>query len=142
MKITLSQVPEGGLSSETECQASLFDLDTEDGSVTRPVVIGYSVFLEGEELVAHLSIHCVRGLVCARCLTPFEDEFSKEVDLVTPTRGLKVVDFTDDIRQEIVMEYPIKPLCQENCKGVCPQCGQNLNETTCDCRVKEKNGSS
>ena len=133
MKISLHQVPETGLSSEEEFQASLFDLDTEDVSVVSPVSIDYSVFLEGEELVTHLAIHCVRNLICARCLTQFEDEFSKEVDLVYPTKGVTVVDLTDDIRQEIVMEYPIKPLCRESCKGACPQCGQNLNEAKCEC---------
>lgn len=135
MKLHLNQVPETGLSCEETFQADRFDLDTEDVSVTGPVVIGYSVFLEGEELTAHLVIHCVRSLICARCLAPFEDEFSKEVDLVYPAKGVTVVDLTDDIRQEIVMEYPIKPLCRESCKGACPQCGQDLNEAACDCNV-------
>ena len=138
MKIYLNQVPASGLSSEETFQASRFELDTEDVTVAGPVTIGYSVFLEGEELAARLAIHCLRRLVCARCLVQFEDEFSKEADLVYPIRGATEVDLTDDIRQEIVMEYPMKPLCRESCKGFCSQCGQNLNEATCDCKVQEK----
>lgn len=135
MKIYLNQVPETALSSEAEFQASLYDLDTEDVAITSPVTIGYSIFLEGDELVAHLAIRCVRELICARCLTQFEDDFSKEIDLVYPTKGVTVVDMTDDIRQEIVMEYPMKSLCHEDCKGFCSQCGQNLNEAKCNCKV-------
>ena len=133
MRIYLNQVPETGFSAAAEFQPSSFDLDTEDVRVVSPVAIQYTVFLEKEELIAHLAIHCARGFVCARCLTSFEDDFSKEIDLVYPTTGIKFVDLTDDIRQEIVMEYPMKPLCQEACKGVCPQCGQDLNEADCSC---------
>ena len=133
MKIYLNQVPETGLSAEAEFEPSTLDLDTEDAQVVGPVTVQYSVSLEKEELLAHLEIGCTRELVCARCLVPFEDHFSKEVDLVYPTAGLAFVDLTDDIRQEIVMEYPMKPLCQEGCKGFCPQCGQNLNEAACGC---------
>jgi uncharacterized protein len=44
---------------------------------------------------------------------------------VAPT---DVVDITDDIRQEIILAYPMIPICQQNCKGLCPVCGQNLNQ--------------
>ena len=139
MRIYLNQVPETGLSAAAEFQAASFDLDTEGVRVVSPVAIQYTVFLEREELSAHLTLHCARELVCARCLVSFKDDFTKETDLVYPTAGIKFVDLTDDIRQEIVMEYPMKPLCQETCKGVCPECGQNLNETTCDCNSEVNN---
>ena len=37
------------------------------------------------------------------------------------------------IYDEILMDFPMKPLCSEDCKGLCKVCGTNLNENTCDC---------
>jgi len=48
----------------------------------------------------------------------------------------QVADLTDMVRQELLLALPMKPLCSEECKGLCPRCGVNLNIETCDCRVK------
>ncbi|MBI2174769.1 MAG: DUF177 domain-containing protein [Candidatus Omnitrophica bacterium] len=47
---------------------------------------------------------------------------------VAPT---DVVDITDDVRQEIILAYPMIPVCREDCKGLCISCGQNLNVAAC-----------
>ena len=133
MKIYLHQVPETGLTAQAEFEPVSYGLDTEDVNVPGPLSIDYSLSLAGEELLAHLTIHCPRRLVCARCSTSFEDTFTKEVELSYETRGLREIDLTEDIRQEIVMEYPMKPLCRENCQGVCSKCGQDLNKEKCNC---------
>jgi uncharacterized protein len=43
------------------------------------------------------------------------------------------IDLNPDIREEIILVYPIKPLCSIDCKGLCPKCGKNLNEGKCNC---------
>ncbi|HLD40656.1 MAG TPA: DUF177 domain-containing protein, partial [Candidatus Omnitrophota bacterium] len=43
------------------------------------------------------------------------------------------IDISEDIRQEIILEYPDKPLCEETCLGLCVNCGRNLNEGNCNC---------
>ena len=43
------------------------------------------------------------------------------------------LDITDDLRAEILLELPTNILCSEDCKGLCPHCGINLNESTCNC---------
>jgi uncharacterized protein len=48
------------------------------------------------------------------------------------------VDIGDIIRQHIVMAQPIRHLCGEECKGLCPTCGKNFNKEACECpKVKE-----
>ena len=42
-----------------------------------------------------------------------------------------VVDITDDVRQEIMLAYPMIPVCRPDCKGLCSVCGQNLNAGPC-----------
>jgi len=44
-----------------------------------------------------------------------------------------VLDFSELIRQSLVVAMPIRPLCEETCKGLCVRCGKNLNEGPCGC---------
>ena len=39
----------------------------------------------------------------------------------------------EGIQQQVVMAFPLKPLCREKCKGLCPKCGANLNAGDCGC---------
>ena len=85
---------------------------------------------------------------CSRCgkafLMPFECEFSElfvrlgndsivseDTDSYTFTGD--VVELSDFINEMILLNYPMTSLCNENCKGLCPECGCNLNEKQCDC---------
>jgi uncharacterized protein len=46
------------------------------------------------------------------------------------------LDLDQDIREEIILEYPLNPLCKADCKGLCPRCGKNLNQELCNCNLK------
>ena len=48
-----------------------------------------------------------------------------------------ILDLAEAIRQYAVLAIPMKPLCQENCTGLCPTCGHNLNLGPCDCPQQE-----
>jgi uncharacterized protein len=91
---------------------------------------------------------------CSRCLEaaylPLKAEFSytllPEPDAVKEDIGLsandldvgyyigEVVDLDPVIFEQIMLQIPIKVLCHESCKGLCPHCGMNLNMGKCDCR--------
>jgi uncharacterized protein len=49
------------------------------------------------------------------------------------------IDLTDDIREDILISFPVKFRCSENCKGLCTECGQNLNEDECSCSENSEN---
>jgi uncharacterized protein len=82
-------------------------------------------------------------LECVRCLTDFEQSlkisftelyaFSQryvtDSGLLMPETGF--IDLTPVLREYALLEIPISPLCQQDCKGLCPICGNNLNESTC-----------
>jgi len=94
-------------------------------------------------------------LTCSRCLSRFgsdavlkmEEESFPAVDPVTGKTiapleesdgviGLDdqhVLDMEDVIRQYVLTEVPIKPLCREECSGLCPECGKNLNKEKRNC---------
>lgn len=56
---------------------------------------------------------------------------AEELDLI-PFTGDEI-DLTASVEEQILLALPIKPLCAPGCKGLCPQCGVDLNETTCNC---------
>lgn len=91
---------------------------------------------------------------CCRCLSVFncpillniEEEYFPTTDVITgssiPTPdepgsftidGHNILDLKEAIRQYTLMAIPMKPLCREDCAGLCPSCGCNLNQVKCDC---------
>ena len=98
------------------------------------------------------------GLICDRCLEPFtealeielEDEFKPSIDIISgaslPTvpedeanliDEYHILDLSEVIRQRILLNQPMHPLCAEDCRGLCQTCGQNLNDGLCACDETE-----
>jgi uncharacterized protein len=96
---------------------------------------------------------------CRRCLGPatvalelnLEEEFRPLVDLTTGmtveadpdedgatrTDARHMLDLTEVVRQDLLLVLPLSPVCQVDCKGLCPECGANLNEGPCGCVHQE-----
>jgi uncharacterized protein len=95
---------------------------------------------------------------CQRCLTPtkipldfpFSATFvteenytdAKEAELRGADLDVSVyederIDLGELAREQILLNLPTQALCREDCKGLCPKCGANLNETACDCASVE-----
>jgi uncharacterized protein len=94
---------------------------------------------------------------CARCLDPITQKVDREFDLLYRPLGtdagrdeMSVTEaeaeigyyegegilLDDVIREQILLAVPLKLTCRQGCKGLCPQCGKNLNQETCSCVVK------
>ncbi len=93
-------------------------------------------------------------VACARCLDPVVHQVNRDFDLLYRPLGadsgheeLSVTDaeaeigyyqgegllLEDTLREQVLLAVPLKLLCREDCKGLCPQCGKNLNEAPCSC---------
>jgi len=85
---------------------------------------------------------------CGRCLTDFRLQWEVPVDImvlrdVGSDEGADdsqvlhqrkgVVDLAEPLRESVILALPIKPICRESCRGICAQCGADLNEKTCGC---------
>jgi uncharacterized protein len=89
------------------------------------------------------ALHTAIILECSRCLTeaPVALEITLEELYLTQSNSYAeftigedgILDLAPLLRQEIILEIPIIPLCKPDCLGLCPECGQNLNEGTCNC---------
>ena len=91
---------------------------------------------------------------CARCLKPLERSLTVEIERTLVPEGslentpeeeaddyLEIVDSAinpdESFVEELMMEFPTRELCSEDCKGLCPKCGKDLNEGDCGCVKKE-----
>lgn len=102
------------------------------------------------------------ALSCSRCLVEFssfvdtnftifyrkelanptlaeEDLELAEMDLLSSTYTGNEIDFTHEIEEQIAMEIPLKPLCTDSCKGLCHECGIDLNTSSCLCNKEPVN---
>lgn len=79
---------------------------------------------------------------CGRCLEPVTREIENSgVCLFYEAPGEDELDITEDVRAEMLVELPMNLLCSEECRGLCPHCGANLNRGGCDCGDEGDGGS-
>jgi uncharacterized protein len=91
-------------------------------------------------------------LGCARCLEPVQQELAREFELLYRPWGadagrdeLSVTEaeigyyqgdgvlLEDVLREQVLLAVPLKVTCREDCRGLCPHCGKNLNQEQCSC---------
>lgn len=79
---------------------------------------------------------------CARCLTefPIRVNLPEVCHLFEGVRG-QIVDITEELREDILLDIPHVFHCSEDCKGLCIGCGANLNREECTCSKKSKDHS-
>jgi len=108
------------------------------------------------------TLHTEVEVTCSRCLSLFscpltlniEEEYFPTTDVVSGASlslpeepgwftidKYHILDLTEAIRQYALMIIPMKPLCREDCGGLCPNCGHNLNDGPCGC-LSQETGSS
>lgn len=150
MKININQITPEGVTLEQELSAAVLDLETDIVKFRGPVKIRARVFKITNAVTADLTLSASLRLVCSRCLSEFESDLNKTFRLSYPVdkqeliidtstalsvngERSRTIDLGPDIREEIILDYPFKPLCQAKCKGLCPKCGKNLNEGNCNC---------
>ncbi len=118
-----------------QVDAAVLELD--DGEYVRPsgaLQVKLHCELFGEELMVRgrLAVPC--RCVCGRCGGDFDAVFAEEEYCESfEITGLTFLDLTESVREGILLALPSYPICEEGCKGVCLQCGKNLNAGPCEC---------
>jgi uncharacterized protein len=135
--------------------------ESEECTFLGPLRVQLSVAREYNHIRAHGRVATTVHLGCSRCLTEFDAEIDSpftvfympaaagvsqdeeveltEEDLVSATYEGDEIDFAREISEQVLTEIPIKPLCAEDCKGLCPVCGTDLNATECGCKDNQFN---
>ncbi|MDD5097702.1 MAG: DUF177 domain-containing protein [Candidatus Omnitrophica bacterium] len=134
MKILVNQVSTEGLFLEEDLDPAQLDLETELIKFDSVLKLKAHAVRITNALAVDLNIKAKLHAGCSRCLDEFSWELNKDVRLNYPLdASIAFVDLNPEIREEIILDYPIKPLCSLNCKGLCTKCGNNLNQGGCNC---------
>ncbi len=95
----------------------------------------------GNDLLVQGKLSVQMEAVCDRCEAAYSwkietDDVCHEVENAFGT----TVDLSDGLREDILMAFPQRFLCREDCLGLCPHCGANLNEGPCGCPDEDEEG--
>ena len=116
--------------------------------VTEPVVASGTVRNTAGVLMMEGELSTTIHGLCDRCATPFDREITFPINVVLVTELASEenedewvfplegdsADLDDIVRTVFVLNLDSKLLCKEDCKGLCPKCGKNLNDGPCNCQ--------
>lgn len=135
MIVNLRLIPDGGITVEGEEDPAIIDIDDPSTAFFHP--IGYRLRLNraGQILLVRGHLKTTGSFTCSRCLKEFKApilvaDFGREKEI--GPEEVKI-DLTPDIREDIILAIPAKPLCRADCRGICPLCGKELNQGDCGC---------
>ena len=154
MQLDLSKIRQAQSRFDRTFEPSEVTMQDDAYRVVAPVQLGFDIHKDKDKFRLVGSLRTELELPCSRCLEPFrlpvdqpfdlryhpqaeasmepETEVAEE-DLETSFYRNEQIDLNELLREQFYLALPMKPLCREDCKGLCPQCGTNLNAGTCDC---------
>jgi len=152
MRITISEIPDEGLTVETTAELAAAFRESGWELETASLQLGK----RGSEVEISGGFAGTVPLACSRCLEPFPFRVAPEIAvrlLPKPTAREEEVELSGDdlevefydgdvldlaalLRAETLLTLPMKPLCREECRGLCPVCGGNRNQVACACEVR------
>jgi uncharacterized protein len=133
------------------------DLNLEGARIKEPIECTITLTKQGTKIILDGSARFLFELECARCFASFtldreermsayylptkpssgEREKLSKADVLTEYYEDDIVDAQPLLHDIIALSKPMKPLCSETCKGLCPLCGKNLNRAQCTCKKEE-----
>ncbi|MFW5998331.1 MAG: YceD family protein [Halanaerobiaceae bacterium] len=138
MKIDLTLLEEIGSKKEINTKIGFENLSFRNQEIQIPELLPLNLDIYKTEN-AYVFTGKLKGkliLECSRCLEPFPYDFEIEINKEIESKeinDLQRFDLDEMLKKDIFLAIPIKPLCSDNCKGLCDQCGKNLNKGKCNC---------
>ena len=158
MILDLREFEDFPANARLEAERGEIDVGREDVLAVNTVSLDLSIQKSGEEYYCQGRMTGQVEMECARCLEEYAGSVSGNMDFIISSEATAQarkqeaiddedyvffegddirVDVTSIVRQALALALPMKPLCQEDCRGLCSSCGVNLNETSCDCRQEK-----
>jgi uncharacterized protein len=154
VKIIISDIPEKGLELEL--------LETIESDATLKILSPVHGFIKIDRKDSEVLVRGFADVVieqqCSRCLKVFNVDLRVNIDTVyRPSQEINVeehyelksdemetgfykndvIELDDLLKEQFMLNLPMKPLCFEQCKGLCPKCGTDLNISECSCEASE-----
>ncbi len=135
----------------------VIDFHTNDFKQVEPLIVRAVAELMGGQIRITGSLHTRIEMVCARCLEEVSEEVSREFDLfyrpakeLTEEEAVRLKDddteigffdgdglfLIDILTEQMLLTVPMKVICRSDCRGLCPQCGANMNSEECRCEAR------
>ncbi|MFP6637718.1 MAG: DUF177 domain-containing protein [Nitrospinaceae bacterium] len=159
MKFKIDEIYDEGLDFEVFETKQCFDIDSPDCSLTEDVKVQGKLDKTGFGIRCQGWLETSLSANCSRCLGDFgftvksrlRVHFMPKVEVDEPENEIELseldieqefyeegqIDLFTPVRDLILLSIPQIRLCDKGCAGLCPQCGTNLNEKKCDCKIDE-----
>ncbi len=128
-------------------------LTYEEVEFIKPLSCNVGLFRQGgDNIYITTDVDATVLVECRRCINPFEVDIATTLGLLFSIGDTssetdedderyydgETLDISEDVRRALVLEIPTWALCSETCKGLCPECGTNLNMTECSCEMTDE----
>jgi len=155
MEFDVEEIGEEGLSFSLLLNKDQLEIDQKDLSISIDIAVNGSLTRLGDDIFLNGNVVTCVIASCSRCLDtlsfPIDSDFKShfisssdsdlsknEVELSTSDIDTEVyenqqIDLTQSVRDGILLAVPVICLCADSCKGICSQCGKNLNQGLCNC---------
>jgi len=160
----LIEIPHEGLSLSCDVQMDDLALGPEDVRIPGGLAMSLNAVKAGATVHVTGTLSGTARRQCVRCLKEYDDalwipvvgEYLSDADLKAKPAGRDASersgdDMDDDVyvytgeeielvemlREHVILAAPMQPLCHDDCRGLCPVCGQDLNVRRCDCREEQ-----
>lgn len=157
MLVERSQIPPEGLDLEVREEPRWEEVEGLWLSLA-PIEASFHLERKVNGILASGAFTTTAVVLCSRCSepvsVPVSDQFvilftgaseafrAEESELSAAEMDVDVMqddrlDVSRFLRENVLLSLPLQPLCRAECRGLCPHCGINLNETSCQCQVQE-----
>ncbi len=160
MNIRLNEIPSNGLTLRFDLPTFDLDLDSTGVVFSQTIAVDLSVEKLQDLVQIEGEISTSLTLECGRCVSQFQEPMRIEIHAhyLPEKEGEQMEDESLDdsievdyysegmididklVRENLILASPFRPLCREDCMGLCNQCGKNLNGGPCGCEVEKPGG--
>ncbi|MEE9443833.1 MAG: DUF177 domain-containing protein [candidate division Zixibacteria bacterium] len=156
MKLTLNNINDFPAHLVLEGKANDLRLEYRGLVEAHSLQVEMDIILSDNIYYCQGQVKCDAKLECSRCLEPYSESLNGRIDFsiqelsdkhpvdtdevpeneILLTSVTKEIDISQPIREALILEIPLKPICAESCRGLCSLCGGNKNVQQCDCRIE------
>jgi uncharacterized protein len=160
MRVRVDEIPEAGRTlrfhwDQERLEAFVPPGDPFELKLARPLNVAVEINRRTDHIRVTGTIEGVLEVACHRCLTPFPWPVNEPIDVFLIEEGRvggeeeieleaeemsyeffdgEIIEVDQLVAEQVFLALPVKVLCSENCLGICPGCGANLNEEACRCK--------
>lgn len=157
MQVDISTLSQGINKLALKVDAESLDLSETGVFLKAPVLVDLTLNVFDENIKIDGTVRTEVEEECSRCIQPFRRRVEAELHLYATAKAVagrrgdaededdedseagylihdgRQLDLSGEVRSAILLSSPMQPLCRPNCGGLCPECGENLNERQCSC---------